>query len=91
MTDQLLLRARPTVVVARRITKENRADVIQWLNEEVSAWTYGTQGITWHQDDAMHDAFLGDWIVRNPWGEYHQVSDAVLFARFEAVVPVVSE
>jgi hypothetical protein len=91
MSDQLLLRSRPTTVEAKRITAETREDVLAWLSQEVSAWAYGMRGVTWHQDGVMHDAFIGDWVVKNPWGEYHPVSDAALFSRYESVLPGVSE
>lgn len=91
MRNELLLRTRPTICEAKRITKESRQDVMEWIKGTVSAWTYGTTGISWHQDGVMHDAFIGDWVVRNAWGEFHRVTDAVLFSRFESVVGAVSE
>lgn len=91
MTDELLLRTRPSVVEAKRITPENRDTVITWINNDVAAWSYGTTGVTWHQEDAIHDAFVGDWVVKNAWGEFHRVPDSILFSRFESVVAAVSE
>lgn len=91
MSDELLLRARPTTVEAKRITQENRDAVIEWIKQDCSAWTYGTTGITWWQDGDLRDAHLGDWVVRNPWGEVQRISDSALFARFESVVSAVAE
>jgi hypothetical protein len=92
VTDELILRTRPSVVEAKRVTKETRDAVLEWLKEgEVSAWSYGQSGVTWHQGGTMHDAYLGEWVVRNPWGEFQRVSDQVLFSRFESVVQAVAE
>lgn len=92
MGDELLMRSRPTVVEAKRVTVENRDAIIAWINQDGHAWPYGTKGVTWHDaEQGIHDAFVGEWIVKTPWGEYQKVSDAVLFARFESVVAAVSE
>jgi hypothetical protein len=91
MSDELLLRARPTTVEAKRVTPESRQGIVDWINQDRSAWTYGMTGLTWWQDGVIHDAHLGDWVVLTPWGEFQKVSDSVLFARYESIVPAVSE
>lgn len=92
MSDILLMRTRPTTVEARRVTPDTRDAIVRWINVDGSAWPYGTQGLTWHdRDTGIRDAFLGDWVVKTAFGEFASVKDAVLFARYEAVVTVVAE
>lgn len=88
-----MLRTRPTTVEARRVTPETRDAIVRWINVDGAAWPYGTRGLTWSCPDVggIADAFLGDWVVKTAFGEFARVSDATLFARYEAVVTVVSE
>lgn len=88
-----LLRTRPTVVEAIRVTPETRDAIVRWINETASAWPYGTRGVTWVAPDVggIADAFVGDWVVKTAFGEFIKVPDSQLFARYEMVVTVVAE
>jgi hypothetical protein len=88
-----LLRTRPSVVEALQVTAENRDQVIDWIGQDTSAWSYGTRGLTWVAPDVggIADAFLGDWVVKTAWGEFVRVSDEAIFSRYESITPVVSE
>lgn len=73
---------------ARRVTTDNRDEIIAWVNRDSHAWPYGTRGITWHDSryDGLRDAFVGDWVIRTAWGEFQALDDDAVFARFESVI-----
>ncbi len=87
MTPQLL-KTRPMVVEAVQVTKDNIADVAAWCGGVPMAGR--GVGLYTDTDDFAH-AFLGDWVVKGPFGEFYPAADKVIFAKYEAVVSVVSE
>lgn len=97
MTETLIMRTRPTVVEARRLTQDNRLELAHW----VRGWTFGVNKIEWINPPARgaargtrgaeESAEVGEWIVRCPNGDFKPVPDSVLFSQYERVLPEVRE
>lgn len=89
MTQSLILRTRPTVVEAKRLSDDNQEEIARW----VGGWTYGVTCVRWFDRDTgrIVAAEVGDWIVKTAFGHYKPVSDSAIFQQYERVVPAVTE
>lgn len=89
---ELLLRARPTTVIARQVTLDTRDQIIRWINDNGGhSFPFGTRGLTWvRKGGGIIDAKLGDWVVLDG-SEFSVVPDDTLYRMYDRVVPVVSE
>lgn len=47
-------------------------------------------GVLTDTGDFAH-AEIGDWIVRGPFGEFYPAPDKLIFAKYESILPAVSE
>ena len=87
MITPVLLRSRPVVVEAVQLTADNLA--------EAAAWCGGVHGDDhlWVVTDTAQPAVarIGDWVLRGPFGEFYPAHDKVIFAKYDSVLPVVSE
>jgi hypothetical protein len=83
----VLLRSRPVVVEAVQVTEDNLADVAEW-----SGGIYGDDHV-WLLTDLAQPAVarVGDWVLKGPFGEFYPAADKVIFAKYDSVLPVVSE
>lgn len=87
--ETLVLRTRPTVVEAKRLTEESAEEIARWCG----GWKFAVGYVRWFSRDAntVLQAEAGDWVVRNAFGDFVRVSDSAIFSEYEAVVPLVSE
>jgi hypothetical protein len=89
VNETLILRTRPSVVEAKRLTEDTREDLARWCG----GWPYGVHAIRWFSRDTgtVLEAVLGDWVVRSAFGHFVRVSDSAIFSEYERVSPAVAE
>jgi hypothetical protein len=87
--DTLILRTRPSVVEAKRVSEDDREELARWCG----GWTYGVHAVRWFSRDTgtVLEAEVGDWIVRSAFGHFVRVSDSALAAEYDRVTPAVAE
>jgi hypothetical protein len=81
------MRYRPATVEVMQVQPGNEIYVATWCGGVVAhdrVWIVDGDG-------AAHIAHQGDWIVRNPFGEFSVVKDSRIFGLFDSVLPAVAE
>lgn len=82
-----ILKTRPLVVEAVQVTSENRRDLALWCDG--LPMNGGVAVMDAHRDFRV--AQLGDWVIKDAFGEYVPIPDTKIFGRYEGVVAVHSE
>jgi hypothetical protein len=88
MIEPQLMRYRPATVEVMQLQPGNETYVATWCGGVVAA------DRVWLLDNEAqpHIAHQGDWVVRDPYGEYRVVRDSRMWAVLESIVgPVMAE
>lgn len=88
----IMLRTRPMTVEAAQVTAENLTDVAWWCQGRVVHHMHSTEIGLYHTPTDLFDtAKVGDWIVRDQYNDFLVVPEKEIVARYDRLIPVVSE